>query len=157
MPDEIDRNLINDFLNLPVQPAEKIPTPSMGGTIKTTMEGVEKMPENKEGIDGVVGVVKFAVSTAKAIKNSLADDGKITIADSLNFADPIMKLPAAISGISKIPAELKDTITDDEKAQIIEVIKDSGVLPDKAEAIAEKAIAITLDIKAFVFDNFING
>jgi len=57
--------------------------------------------ETIELLDGVFSLVD-------ATRASLEDDGKITISDVGNYFGAVLKLPAAIGGINKIPKELAE-------------------------------------------------
>lgn len=58
----------------------------------------------KESTELLVALGKLASS----IKVSLANDGKFTPADAVNFIDDFMPVVAGISNIGEIPAEFKD-------------------------------------------------
>lgn len=116
-----------------------------------------KMNDNKKGISETLDAVKFLCAAGVAVKNSLSDDGKITVSDSLKFFTPISKLPAVIVGIKDIPAELSDTITEEEQAEIIKVIEESGIASEEAESAAIEILPLVLGIKNFIFKHFVKN
>lgn len=96
--------------------------------------------------DAVITICKFT----NAIVESVADDGKITFGDFPKFINPVISLPAAISGIGEVIPELKD-ITPEEKAELVELVKDELEVGENAELIVEKALNILYELKA-LFD-----
>lgn len=110
---------------------------------------------NLFGVEETLDGVKFLTAVGIAVAASLKDDGKITGGDLLNFLEPVKELPGFIIGIDMIPAELKDTITDEEMNQIIAVIKEE--LPDGAtQEMIIDAIALLVQSKNFVYKHFVN-
>ena len=91
------------------------------------------------GIDETLDVVDFATAFANAIIYSF-EDGKLTLGDFGHAIKPIMKAPAAFSGLSQVPDELAD-LDEVERTAIIEKVKESlDVSSDKAMTIVEKAL-----------------
>lgn len=95
--------------------------------------------------DAVLTVCKFVT----AIVDSIADDGKIGLSDFPKFISPVVSLPAAISGIGEVPAELAD-LTPEEKSELVELVKEELDLGENAEAVIEKALTILYEIKSLV-------
>lgn len=91
------------------------------------------------GTDETKDVVLFGCSLANAVIAALKD-GKIAITDFPDFLPPIMKIPAALSGIGKVPQELND-LSQIEKDELIQLVKDNLQVDDaKAELVIEKSI-----------------
>ena len=111
--------------------------------------------ENLHGIEETKDALIFLCEVGNAIRKSLEGDGKITMMDTVHFVGALMKLPAFITGITKIPAELADEITDAEKAILTKVINDANILDDKVEAVLLESIDLILHIKNFIYKNFV--
>jgi hypothetical protein len=139
--------------DIPAAEAQPIPTPSpkegsLNSKLKITMEEVvmpDKPVLNLFGIDETADAVKFITATANAVNDALKDDGAITLSDVTKFISPATKLPAALAGIGKIPAEVKD-MTLAEKQELVTLVKDTLEL-DSSEEIVELALNIAFDVK----------
>lgn len=105
----------------------------------------------QKGVESLIKAIKYIGTVGKAIKTSLEGDNKITITDAVNFMPVLIATPGFISAIVDVPAELADTITEDEKMQIISAIKETALIPENVEEAVDTAIKIVFDIKNFVF------
>ena len=74
---------------------------------KMTNVNLPEEPGLNYGINETRDVIVCGIQLANSVIKTL-DDGKVTIGDIPNFIAPVMKLPAAISGITMVPAELND-------------------------------------------------
>ena len=110
--------------------------------------------EDLHGIKETVDAIKFVLALAEAFKLSYKDK-EISFSDALNFYEPAKLILPFFKGIEKIPFELADKITESEKELIIAEFKKSGILEDKVEEVAIEAIELALQIKNFIFKNFI--
>ena len=104
------------------------------------------------GIEETKEVVQFGIALANGIVKTLGD-GKVTVSDIPNFISAVMKLPAALNGLEKVPAEL-DNLTDSEVTELIKLVQDNIEIDDEnAKEIVQLAInAVYADyelIKAF--------
>jgi hypothetical protein len=106
-----------------------------------------KVPEspNIYGIEETKDAVIFLTSLANAITESLADGG-ITLSDYPKFIKPVTKLFPAISGINQVPRELED-LKEDEKAELVELVKNELNVNANVEEIVAQAIDIAFEIK----------
>jgi len=109
------------------------------------------------GYQETIDFLIFLGATGSAVKKSLVDDGRITTTDGLNFVDPLVKLPAAIAGITEIPAEFATTITPEVKQKMIKVVAETGLFEGNVEAKVEKGIALAIDLKNYIMDDLIAG
>ena len=107
-----------------------------------------KVPEtpNIYGIQETKDVVSFLTATANAVQDSLQDDGKITIKDYPKFFGVGMKLFPALTGIGQVPHELED-LKEEEKAEIVELVKNELNVSANVEEIVAQAIEIAFQIK----------
>lgn len=106
------------------------------------------------GINELLDVIRFGVSLGNAMGNALQDK-KFNLADLVFFVDSITKMPAAISGIEQVPAQLKD-LDEEEKKVILETIsKEFDIPQDNVEPIVEDALKIALAILVFLNKHFI--
>lgn len=134
-----------------------------GEAAPTTIVPFEKMNapmkleylKNQYGVSETVDLIEFLVSIAVAVKKSFADDGKFTVADALNFLSPVTLFPSAITGIDKVPLEMKDEITPEEKAAMLAVVVKAGILPVDAEEVVDEVLDILELIKRFVLERFV--
>lgn len=111
--------------------------------------------KNLHGVQETIDVLKFLVSIAVAVKHSLADDGKITIGDAMNFMAPVTLFPAAIMGVSEVPMELTDEITNEEMSKLLAVVVESGVIPEAAQDVVEDALDLAENLKSFILTHFV--
>lgn len=104
----------------------------------------------KYGIKETKEVLAFGVALGMAIDKSLADDGKISLADAANLVDPLMKAPAALSGITEVGLELSD-LSDAEKQELYEYAKaELKLSSEKIEAVVEEALGLALSLGKIV-------
>lgn len=98
------------------------------------------MPE-KTGVKNVKElVVDFGAELGNALAKTL-DDGKFTLAESLNFVPALMKAPAAIEGIEDIDDELAD-MDDDEYDSLIRDFKERLQLPADYPVDEDEVVAV---------------
>jgi len=108
---------------------------------------MEKIIMGQFSIDDTKDVVVAIAAFANAI-NSALEDGKITIT-----LTPAIKLPAAVTGIANVPAEL-DELDDTEKNELLALVQDELDFDANTEEIVTRALIIITDIKSLV--DFIN-
>lgn len=124
-------------------------------------KGVDKMPSNKQeytmsnvalpdqpglsfGIEETLDVVDFGVAIANGAVKSLKD-GKVGISDIPHFISPLIKLPTALTGIDKVPAEIGD-IDDVELEKLINHVKANlDVDNEKAMEIVQRSLTLIYD------------
>ena len=98
------------------------------------------------GIQETKEVLLFGLSIAGDTVEAFADDGKIDLTDIPKYTDSLMALPAALVGITEVPAELKD-LDEAEFLELKEVVfthfPDVG---DKWIRIAKAAISIGMNV-----------
>lgn len=132
-------------LDLDIIKTSKILMRSIMSEVKGTSVLTDQ-PGMQFGIEETKDVILFGVSAANAVIASLKDDGKITVKDFPNLIAPMMKLPAALSGLNYVPAELAD-LTEVEKDELIQFVKANLEVDDaKAQAIIQKSIEAAYSI-----------
>jgi len=109
--------------------------------MKKTFLGEKKMSDEKYGIKETLDAVEFVVELANAVDKA-GQDG-FQIIDGIHLVPALTKLPAAITGGNEIPAEIDD-LNDIERQQLIDKIVELDFVDDRAEKIAEKALATVL-------------
>lgn len=114
--------------------------------LKMEMVTMPEEPRIPYGIEETTDVVEFLTSAANAVMEALNDDGKITLKDYPKFFAPATKIFPALTGIGQVPKELND-LQPEEKAELIQLVKDNLSLNDNAEAIVAKAFDIAFEIK----------
>ncbi len=112
--------------------------------------------KNLYGVEETKDVLQFMVEVARGIKRSYADDGEITYKDVMNFLGAFSLLSGAIKGLGHVPTELLDEITEEERAEMLGVIVQSGVLPEQAGEVLEDALEILELTKRFIINHFIS-
>lgn len=71
-------------------------------------------------------------------------DGKISLGDATYFIAALRDLPAGLSGLGEIPAEIKD-LDDDEKAELKQLIEQNLDIPqDQIEQYLEAALKLLI-------------
>jgi uncharacterized protein (TIGR02594 family) len=97
----------------------------------------------QKGIQDTKELLQFALATAMKIDESLEDGFQWT--DSFALIGAVTKLPAAISGIENIPAELED-LTEEETAELQAVVEELELKSEATELITEQALATGLEL-----------
>jgi len=88
------------------------------------------------GIEELKDVVKSGLDIGQALSDGV-QIGDLTA---------LLSLPAAITGISDVPAEIED-MDADEKVELFEFVQANFDIPnDRLEEVIEKAIIVVLDI-----------
>lgn len=108
------------------------------GKKRKTLGGLEMT-----GIKETKEAMLFGISLAMAVDESTQDGFQWT--DILNMIPPMTKLPAAISGIEKVPAEIED-LDEQERAELVEAIQEMDFVSDESEMIAEQALRVGVEI-----------
>ena len=119
MKDERRETRDEDFSDLEIKPAAKHETDVEkinNGKLKIIMERVTSMGkiDAKETTEMLVALGKITTS----VKESIDDDGKITLGDLTKFTDDLFPLIAGIKDANKIPEEFKDGYDELEKANM---------------------------------------
>lgn len=103
------------------------------------------------GIQETKDVIIFGASLGNAIGESLENDGKITLGEYTNFIPALLKVPAALTGITDVKAELLD-LDETEKVELIEFVKSEfDIADDAAEEFVESTVTVALE-----FFNYVN-
>jgi hypothetical protein len=147
-------NPIDDFEVRPYKINLAIEPKSINNKMENYMEAL-----NKEGIEETLDIFKFFVGIGNTVKSVTAEDsagGKsVTLMEDLQFIPDAKNAIAAVVGIAKIPAEVMDTITPDEYAQLEAVINESKFIPDDLKnGAVKKILKWTVDTKNLIFELF---
>lgn len=119
------------------------------------------MTGNKLPVTAIVNAEAFLVSLADTYHDVTAPNSaggaKVTWMETLQFIPLAMQIPAAISTLGDIPAELSDDITTDELAQIEAPILASKYLADKAniQTVTAAGLELANHIKDFIETYFV--
>lgn len=138
----------NEFDNIKPKPMEVI-MPEL--TIPTSLELVDvpDQPGVEIGIEETLDAVDFAISFANSVVLAY-EDGQLSISDFGYAMAPFMKIPAVISGINAIPAELAN-LSAEELNQIIEKVQSELEVDDvKAKKIVIQALNLAYSIYGLV-------
>lgn len=102
-----------------------------------------------EGTKELKEVVAFGLSVHVAWTKAKAD-GKLDWKDLLHAVMPAKNLLAALQGVSKVPAELKD-LTDAERSELMSWAQAEYDIPnDRTEELVEGALALALHAGQYV-------
>jgi len=105
-------------------------------------------------IDETKDAIAFIASFGNAMGQSL-EDGKFELGEYINFIPSLIKLPEAISGINKLPDELRN-ITDEERAELLAFIKDQLDLPqDATEELLEDSLETAIVVFGYIRKHFL--
>ena len=93
-------------------------------------------------------VLDFSLSTAMTIDETLQDGFQWT--DLFQYISPLSKLPKALVGIEKVPAEL-DQMDEEGRGELISFVKDLyNIKDDQAEEIVEQGIRTGIELGKLV-------
>ncbi len=95
------------------------------------------------GIKETKEAVQFGVALVNIVDNELRDGFQVT--DVFALVPVLTKAPAAISGASEIPAEIKDMDLD-ERRELAAVIMEMKLQSAYTEKIAEQSAIVLLEI-----------
>lgn len=84
-----------------------------------------------------------------SIKQSVDDDGKITLGDSTKFMDDIFPLVAGVKDANKIPAEFKDGYDEIEKFEMKSELGKVLELGDNDEAAVDAGLDVIFALNKF--------
>lgn len=104
---------------------------------------------NMYGIEQTKDAVIAVCALGNAISESLQDDGKIGLGDLPKFINPVVKLPAAISGIGEVPKELDDLMPE-EKQELVELVQEELELGEKSEEVTTRILNIVYELKSLI-------
>lgn len=109
----------------------------------------KKDKKMEKGTKELGEVLKFVCALANGIGEA-AKDGEPSIGDATNLIPMLYKLPAAVDGISELPAEAKD-LSVEEMAALVAMVKDDLDLPqDKVEMAVEEGLELSLKLYSLV-------
>lgn len=117
------------------------------GELKINLERIKTMGKvsAKETTEMLVALGKIATS----VKQSIDDDGKITIGDATKFMDDIFPLLAGIKGAEQIPLEFKDGYDDVEKAEMKTALAEVLEFGDNDEAAVDAGLEVIYALNKF--------
>lgn len=136
-----------DFSDLKPRPLEEIKKKTIKQQIPTSLERIKTMGKvsAKETTELLVALGKVATS----VKQSIDDDGKITIADVYKFTDDVLPVLSGIKGIDQIPAEFKDGFDEVEKAEMKSELAAVLELDGNDEAAVEAGLDVIFALNKF--------
>jgi len=107
-------------------PGDTIRDDLNNSNLKKSMEYIMNLYD----VNHSVKLFTFIASVWKAVKDSLADDGKFTIGDSLEFFRPVKNAFPAFSGgnINFVTRELFDEITEEEQQKLLAPFKERKLI-----------------------------
>lgn len=129
-----------------------MPTMPIGNNIPQSME---KVTMNQKGIEAVAKAMDFIGTGAQAVKD-IMQDGKVTISDSVYILPVAMKIGGVLKTITDVPAELKDKITPEEKAVLLETLKGMSFMPaDMNEEKLDRLVSWIVEGKNILTDFYL--
>jgi len=136
-----------DFSDVKPRPLEEIKTEMIKQQLPTSLERIKSMGliSAKETTELLVALGKVATS----IKQSIDDDGKITIGDAYKFTDDILPLLAGVKDVNQIPAEFKDGFDELEKAEMKSELAAVLELDGNDEAAVEAGLDLIFSLQKF--------
>lgn len=136
-----------NFDDVNPKPMEDLTTP-IKNKLPINLERVKTMGKvsAKETTELLVALGKVATS----IKQSVDDDGKITIGDAYKFADDIIPLFNGVSGINQLPGEFKDGFDEVEKAEMKTELAAVLDLADNDELAVDAGLDVVFSLQRFL-------
>lgn len=127
---------------------ETIPGKTIKEQLPITLERIKTMGNvsAKETTELLVALGKVATS----IKQSVDDDGKITIGDAYKFTDDIIPLFNGVKGINQIPAEFKDGFDEVEKAEMKSELAAVLEIADNDELAVDAGLDVVFALQRFL-------
>jgi len=125
--------------------------------IPNKLQGVIMPDKNEFGVENIIKAVEFLGSIGDAIEESLKNDGKVNFADAGNFLKPVINLPGFIGSIPHLPSEFKDTITDDERNEIISALRGTGLDEGKTLEMSIDGFKLAVELKNYFFKYFVKS
>jgi hypothetical protein len=105
----------------------------------------------KETKDLVIAIASIGAATAK----SLDGDGKISLTDAANYFPALMKLPAAVAGISEVPAELAD-LEPSELEELQQTLVDEFDVPQESvKELVEDSLKAVAALYGVIYKHFL--
>ena len=102
----------------------------------------------KKGIQETKDLVVFLVTFANALDQAL-ENGWQWLSDLIGLIPAGIKLPAAVTGIEQVPAELDD-LDEDERKELMDVVAGLEFNSEMTEIITERAIATALSLASLI-------
>ena len=119
------------------------------------LNNMRKIMINKEGINEFLDVLEFIVSTGNTVKEITSADSaggkEIVLTEYIKLISPITALPKAITGISKVPAQLADVITSEEQQAIYDILNKAQVNDVNKEEWLKDHLDAILKLKELIF------
>lgn len=136
-----------DFSDVKPKPLEEIKKTTIKQQLPTSLERVKSMGKvsAKETTELLVALGKVATS----VKQSIDDDGKITISDAYKFTDDVLPVLSGIKGIDQIPAEFKDGFDELEKAEMKSELAAVLELDENDEAAVDAGLDVIFSLQKF--------
>lgn len=104
----------------------------------------------KAGVSELKDVLAFGLALGMSVDQSLADDGKISLADLPKFLTAFMKAPSAFTGADKLGGELRD-LDAAERQELQDFVKaEFHIANEKLEEVVEEALAAALSVARVV-------
>jgi len=104
---------------------------------KNEMKELIMEDQNLKGIQETIDVLNFAADLVNIVGEVTAESSsggkKVTLTELPAFFPLLFKVAPMVSGITEVPGELLDKITEDEKNQIKEVLKKVKAINDDAD------------------------
>lgn len=137
-----------DFSDLKPKPLENLKTKTIKQQLPTNLERIKTMGKvsAKETTEMLVALGKLATS----VKQSLDDDGKITVSDAFNFTDDIIPLLTGIKDADKIPAEFADGFDAVEKEEMKKELAKVLELADNDQAAVDAGLEVIFALQSFL-------
>ena len=139
---------MEDFSNINPRPLEDLKKETIKQQLPTNLERIKTMGKvsAKETTEMLVALGKLATS----VKQSLDDDGKITISDAFNFTDDLIPVLQGIKDANLIPAEFKDGYDELEKAEMKSELAKVLELADNDELAVEAGLDVVYALNKFL-------
>ena len=141
---------IGDLKPRPIISAEEISEEAK----QKQMKEVKYMPDLK-GVKETKDVLSFIAAAYDAIYEARADDGKLSWTEIFGIGAAVSgKAIAAFSGISEVPDEIKDDLSDADIAELAKAFDEAKNLKGDTRDAAKELVTIVADLKNWGFKYF---
>ena len=98
------------------------------------------------GIQQTKEAFQFVLQLFLSVRESVADDGRVTLRDTPNFLRLAWSAPTAFGGITEVPKEFSD-LDEQEKQELRDLVRADFDIPnDQLELLIERTYTLMIEV-----------